>query len=76
MTNQELTTDPKLTDSFVQRKIAEGLQLYASIDLTIPAQRATADEVRASFGLPPLSPLGKVAISPTQTLGMNAEAIK
>lgn len=61
MTNQKLEAAPRLIDSLVQRTIAEELRHYKSIDLTIPAQRATADEVRARLGLPPLSPLGKVA---------------
>lgn len=40
-----------------QAKIAEALGAYRNIDLTIPAQRIIANQVRGEAGLPPLSPL-------------------
>lgn len=45
------------TDSDVQKAIAQRLREYRQINLTVPAQRDEADEVRAEFGLPPLAAL-------------------
>ena len=48
-------------DSTMQRAIASKISaLYVNIDLTIPAQRDVANEVRTELGLTELTPIGSL----------------
>jgi len=63
MTPLELDSGQLVSDADIQSKIAEALQVYRQIDLTIPAQRAVADRVRIGNGFAPLSPLGNLVVN-------------
>jgi hypothetical protein len=51
------TAQNDYSDSYVQSRIARRLWNLVHIDLTIPAQRQVADEVRIELGVAPTVPL-------------------
>jgi hypothetical protein len=57
MIGRATLSDFERRDQKVQREIALDLVNYTHIDLTIPAQREVANNVRSKFDLPPLSDL-------------------
>lgn len=58
-----------ISDSTIQKAIAERLWVYADVDLKIPAQRRIANQVRASFDLPPLTELDESGFSGMEDAG-------